>query len=311
MRRTALISVSERCLIGCTFCFRADTGRADMSVATYCRALTRLRDIGVTAICLTGGEPTHHPRFAQFVRISHQYGISVSIITAAGNAIGEKRLSRMSRLLERVTVSVDSSAVQRIGRTSRTLESGKRLLEACSEANSRAISFSFYDLNGNEVDDVYRSVKASQCSIEFSPLVFSEIQRNRSFPRYSTDVLREDIKKLEARFLLPVEFYQGLESRLSPPSQGRCCGNQIYISPSGEIRLCPYGKSLASVFDDPATVKENTKNGYCSADVRCSFYCAAKNRSSDRHNAPSRGIRWSEGAPPQPTQRTAIFIASD
>ncbi|WP_031070132.1 radical SAM protein [Streptomyces sp. NRRL S-118] len=81
--RTALVSTAGHCKVACGFCFRADRAHGFLDTATYTRTLSRLREAGVEGVCLTGGEPTHHPQLRQLVRLAHQFGMSVSMVTSA------------------------------------------------------------------------------------------------------------------------------------------------------------------------------------------------------------------------------------
>ncbi|MEV6677943.1 radical SAM protein [Streptomyces erythrochromogenes] len=79
--RTALISTAGHCEVACSFCFRADRARGFLTTATYTRALSRLKETGVEGVCLTGGEPTHHPDLPQLVRLALQFGMTVFLAT--------------------------------------------------------------------------------------------------------------------------------------------------------------------------------------------------------------------------------------
>ncbi|WP_246144592.1 radical SAM protein [Actinacidiphila oryziradicis] len=126
--RSALISTAGHCKIACGFCLRADRGHTFLDLATYTRALSRLKEIGVEGICLTGGEPTHHPELRQLIRLAHQFGLPVSVVTSARTEADVTQLSALAHLLQNVTVSADSLEAMTLGSTTRTVQSAMSTL---------------------------------------------------------------------------------------------------------------------------------------------------------------------------------------
>jgi organic radical activating enzyme len=97
--RTALVSTAGHCKVACGFCFRADRAHGFLDTATYARTLSRLKETGVEGVCLSGGEPTHHPQLRQLVRLAHQFGMSVSMVTSARTEAEVTALSQIAHLL--------------------------------------------------------------------------------------------------------------------------------------------------------------------------------------------------------------------
>lgn len=46
----------------------------------------------MTSVCLTGGEPVHHPHLRTLVRSCHQFGLPVSLVTSARTPADVARL---------------------------------------------------------------------------------------------------------------------------------------------------------------------------------------------------------------------------
>ncbi len=81
-------------------------------------------------VCLTGGEPTHHPELRQLVRLALQFGMTVSMVTSARSEAEVSALAEVAHLLTNVTVSADSQGAMALGRTTRTAASAVTTLDA-------------------------------------------------------------------------------------------------------------------------------------------------------------------------------------
>lgn len=79
-----------------------------MPISMFRRALSRIHEIGVRRICITGGEPTEHPSFLELVRSAHQFGLSPSLVTSAPSTDALRLVAGVGKLLAHLTLSVDS-----------------------------------------------------------------------------------------------------------------------------------------------------------------------------------------------------------
>lgn len=171
--RTALISTAGHCKVACGFCFRADRAHGFLDTATYARALSRLKETGVEGVCLSGGEPTHHPRLRQLVRLAHQFGVSVSMVTSARTAAEVTALSEIAPLLANLTVSADSQGAMLLGRTTRTAASGIHTLRAI-RTGTRILHVTCWGLSDGECQELADLVSEADVEIQFSPVVLDE-----------------------------------------------------------------------------------------------------------------------------------------
>jgi uncharacterized radical SAM superfamily Fe-S cluster-containing enzyme len=86
---TVLIEITERCNLSCPTCFAGSSPRHStmMSIETYRTRLEGLIDGGKRAadmIQLSGGEPTVHPRLAEFVELTFSMGFRKVTINTNG-----------------------------------------------------------------------------------------------------------------------------------------------------------------------------------------------------------------------------------
>lgn len=162
--RSALISTAGHCKIACGFCFRTDRAHGFLDIPTYTRALSRLKEAGVEAICLTGGEPAHHPELRQLLRLAHQFGLHPSIVTSARSVEDVERLADNARLLANITVSADSIGAMELGRTTRSVDSAVATLEQVPAAE-KILHLTYWKLTADECQEIYERVDESRLQI--------------------------------------------------------------------------------------------------------------------------------------------------
>ncbi|MFJ1749938.1 radical SAM protein [Streptomyces sp. NPDC088116] len=261
--RTALISTAGHCKVACGFCFRADRAHGFLSTATYTRTLSRLKETGVEGICLTGGEPTHHPQLRQLVRLARQFGMSVSMVTSARTVTEVINLFEVAPLLANVSVSADSQGAMLLGRTNRTAASGIATLRAIS-AEMKILHVTCWRLGEAECQDLADLVSEAGVEAQFSPLVLDErsLHRDGKSVRDYLAQQRLDANVLGRHFNLSDRYrmYLGELRDLQLPAAGGerwpCRSATAYVSADGELRRCPYGQASVSVHAPRAAIKQ-------------------------------------------------------
>lgn len=234
--RGVLVSTADRCAVGCRFCFRADIGRDVLTLESYARALSRLRELGVDEVCLSGGEPTDHPHFGQLVQVALQFGFRCSVVTAARAGRRLDTLAPVAGMLSHVTVSADSRQAEKLGRTGRTIRSCAPVFAALGHSRA-SLHVTSYDLDGEDLADIRVVVGGAGVPVEVSPLLPS-----RTF-RFDNPNLRRDLELIASSFGLSptlrtvIGEYQGWLDEPAP----RCCESErLYLSADGYLRRCPY-----------------------------------------------------------------------
>ncbi|MFI9208626.1 radical SAM protein [Streptomyces sp. NPDC053253] len=254
--RGVLVSTADACAVGCRFCFRADVGRDVLSLEQYARALSRLRELGIDELCLSGGEPTDHPEFRQLVRVAVQFGFRCAVVTAAREGRRLTALAGVAGLLSHVTVSADSREAERLGHTGRTVPSAAAVFEALGHTRA-SLHVTAYELGEADIDEISAVVTKAGVGLEVSPLLPS-----RTF-RFENPNLQRDLELIEGSLgmspelrVVVDEYHQWLDS---PPK--RDCGSErLYLSADGYLRRCPY--------DTEAQVSVNASRQEISASVR-------------------------------------------
>jgi molybdenum cofactor biosynthesis enzyme MoaA len=250
--RSALISTAGHCEVACGFCFRADRGHGFLGLSTYMRALSRLREIGVAGVCLTGGEPTHHPELRQLVRLAHQFGMPVSMVTSARTEAEVTRLGAIAHLLQNVTVSADSLEAMTLGRTTRTVRSAMSTLRRIDNP-SKVLHVTYWRVTEDECAAIAEQLASAGVQIQLSPVALNEMAVRRAGlteacyleqQQSDADVLGRHFKLSDA-FQGQREMLQAL--RHSPEQRHACQSPTLYVSAKGDLRRCPYGREEISV----------------------------------------------------------------
>ncbi|MEU7575466.1 radical SAM protein [Micromonospora sp. NPDC049240] len=230
------MSTADQCAVNCRFCFRADTGRDVLSLDTYARALSRLRELGVEELCLSGGEPTDHPEFRQLVRVALQFGFRVAVVTAARPGPRLDALASAAGMLSHVTVSADSRRADELGRTGRTITSALPVLAALGHHRA-TLHVTCYEVGEDDLADIKQVVTAAQVPVEVSPLLHSPTYR------FDNPHLDADLELIKSSFGLSDDL-RGIVTEyrtwLRAAPQRPCGSERVYLSADGHLRRCPY-----------------------------------------------------------------------
>lgn len=103
------LELTRACNLNCPHCYiNGGTSRAnEMPGSEFHRLLDEMADMGVWAVAFTGGEPTLHPEFVEFVLHARQRGLLVGIATN-GMFLTEKLLNSIPREGVIISVSLDN-----------------------------------------------------------------------------------------------------------------------------------------------------------------------------------------------------------
>lgn len=241
-------------------------------------------------MCLTGGEPTHHPRLRQLVRLAHQFGLTVSMVTSARTVAEVTVLSQVAPLLSNVTVSADSQGAMLLGRTTRTAASAIHTLRSVS-TESRILHVTCWDLGDQECQDLADLVAAAGVEIQFSPVVLDQRALHRAgatIPEY-LDRQQHDAEALSRHFNLSDRYWtylaelRDLHRTRSEPERRPCRSATAYVSADGHIRRCPYGRASVTALAPRAEIGQFlTAPAQDRVTVDCAAICRSPDLSCDR-----------------------------
>lgn len=262
--KSALVSLSERCNFGCRFCYRADVGRSDITLDVFSRTMSVLRQLGVRSVCLTGGEPTAHTLFGQMVRISRQFGLRCSVVTAAREEGELARLEECSQLIDVLNFSSDTTYLNKWTVRSRPIQDYSRI--AAFRQTRTVLNVTFFRVSDEDLYALDRVRADKHLEIDLSPMFATDsVLKSLSLNHDAyLDQLADDTTRLASAGLIDQASKASAVAAANAKceSKSACRSNRLYVSPSGELRFCPYGGSFANVFDRRARILTGAHSGF-------------------------------------------------
>jgi MoaA/NifB/PqqE/SkfB family radical SAM enzyme len=124
----AQLVVTRRCNLTCGYCNEFDRTSAPVPFETLAERLAKLRDLRTWTICLTGGEPTLHPRLVDLVRETKRLGFPRREMITNGTLLTRELIEGLNGAgLTNLQISVDG--VQPNETTVKTLKPLRKNLE--------------------------------------------------------------------------------------------------------------------------------------------------------------------------------------
>jgi cyclic pyranopterin phosphate synthase len=256
------ISVTDRCNLRCTYCMPAEGMRflpssALLTFDEIVRVASVARELGITSVRLTGGEPLVRRDLSQLVARLSALGFEDLALTTNGMLLARQARALAEAGLDRVNISCDSLRAERFETIRRRGDLGTvlRSMDAAEEAGLRPVKVNVVLLRGRNDDEILdfaalaRSTGRPVRFIEYMPLdADGAWARDRLVP--GDEVFRRisDRWPLEPVGNLgdpaPAQSFRftdgkgeiGLVSSVTQPFCGTC--NRLRLTADGAIRNC-------------------------------------------------------------------------
>lgn len=255
------MSVTDRCNLRCVYCM-AEEGmtflpRAEvLSFEEIARVARVARDLGVTSIRLTGGEPLVRRGLTSLVQMLSDIGFDDLSLTTNGMLLGNLASPLADAGLTRVNVSCDSlrpdrfSAIRRRGDLSTVLAA----MDAAEAAGLRPLKVNVVLIRGTNDDEILDFAAFARATgrvvrfIEFMPLdADGNWGRERLVPGedvFAVINAQWPIEAIGASTPAPAERFRfrdgrgeiGLISSVTQPFCGTC--NRLRLTADGALRNC-------------------------------------------------------------------------
>jgi GTP 3',8-cyclase len=282
------ISVTDRCNLRCVYCMPEEglSFLPNSELLTF-DEITRLarvaRDLGVSALRITGGEPLVRRGLPSLIASLSALGFEDLAMTTNGTELARVARALAAAGLRRVNVSCDSlqperfSAIRRRGKLDVVLDA----MRAAEEAGLTPLKVNVVLLRGHNDDEILDFASFARTTgrivrfIEFMPL---DAQGNWDRGQLVTG--REVFERISEVWTLeplsepsnaaPAERFRfadgvgeiGLISSVSEPFCGTC--NRLRVTADGALRNCLFS-------DDEQTVRDLLRNGGSDADLSILF----------------------------------------
>jgi|SRR5215216_1131523 len=243
--------ITRSCNLPCKHCYVAagEPRRDELSTAEILNTLDQLKECGVFALVLVGGEPMLHPDFAEILDYAHELGFVISIATN-GTLITQDLIDKLPREECIVSVSLDGKKFQKEMRVLSTFEDiQERLMLLKSNGIKTALMATTTSRNIDEVEEILAFAK--EHSFFFGGAPFSPIGRGRLFPEYIPtpeiaeqaarlyllDYLHEEDMMKETGLCVARFLYESY--KLSRAMKREFCGISLaYILADGSVYPC-------------------------------------------------------------------------
>jgi len=109
--RSLYLHVTSRCNLSCIYCYNRKARKSwsdDMSLSLAQRVLVQAKELGVSTLILTGGEPLLNPHLCKIAGFGKSLNLRIVLLTN-GTLIDKARAKELADLCDQIVVSLDSS----------------------------------------------------------------------------------------------------------------------------------------------------------------------------------------------------------
>jgi cyclic pyranopterin phosphate synthase len=267
------ISITDRCNLRCVYCM-PETGMTFMareellSFEEIARVARVARELGVTALRLTGGEPLVRKGVVELIRLLSDVGFEDIAMTTNGMLLADQAHALKAAGLTRVNISCDSLRPERFAHIRRRGELATVLgaMDAAEAAGLTPLKINVVLLRGRNDDEILDFAALARESgrfvrfIEFMPLdAQGDWDRARMVTGHEVFEIITSRWPLEAlddpAHIAPAQRFRfadgrgeiGLISSVSEPFCGTC--NRVRLTAEGSVRNCLFSDDEMSVRD--------------------------------------------------------------
>jgi len=214
-----VIELTDRCNLKCRHCYDGrHAGRGWMSEQTFDAALQGAKANGVTDISLTGGEPSLHPRFGDFLRRIADHGFTLGFVSNGWDLPRHlPALLAVRSSLTAITLSLDG-AVAATHDAQRGADSYRRVLVSAAMCREHGLPFSInFTVTRQSVDEAEALVKLARAEGAFGVRLIAYL----AHPRREDDPLEMSPAQristsLRLNLLCSRHSVEGFKVQLSP-----------------------------------------------------------------------------------------------
>lgn len=176
--------ITRACNLSCRHCY-VEAGKPrdnELSTQEIFDALDQLKEAGVFALVLVGGEPMSRPDFFKILAHAHALGFVISIATN-GMYVTQEAIDKLPREECVVSISVDGTSFHKELRVRSSWDDIRKRIELLrSNSIPTAIMSTQTDRNVKELQAILEFAREAECFFGSTP--FSPIGRGRYFPQY-------------------------------------------------------------------------------------------------------------------------------
>ena len=150
------LHVTSRCNLGCIYCYNRKERKGwseDMSPSLAQRVLVQAKELGVSTLVLTGGEPLLNPHLCEIAGFGKDLDLYTVLLTN-GTLIDKAKAKELADLCDQIVVSMDSSipAIHENLRGQGTHRSTERAIQHLKEAGAKEVVVSSVITRYNQLE---------------------------------------------------------------------------------------------------------------------------------------------------------------
>lgn len=171
---TALLELTYRCNLLCSFCYNAPRDDRELDAAEWLEALDRLKAAGTFKVVLSGGEPLLHPGFWEIARGVRERGLVLEVYTNGVPLARPEAAERLAALAPfKVEISLhgpDAATHERLTGVSGSFEKVLAALGNLARLGVNAtVKTPITRLNQDRLAEVSRLVEEIGYAVTFDP----------------------------------------------------------------------------------------------------------------------------------------------
>ena len=286
------ISITNRCNVRCFYCHHDGIVAQDyeMSPDEIYRVAKIAKDIGVTKIRLSGGEPLVRDDIVEIVRKLSPLNFKDVSITTNGTLLGRYAVALVEAGLDRVNISFDTlnSETYKFITKRDYMEMAKDGIKKAVEAGLNPVKVNMVVMKGinhTEIWEMFQFCRENGVVLQLIELLKTENCEEGEFLEeyhYNMNPLEEELKKLSSK-VKKREFMQdrkkyfidgGEIEVVRPMDNTQFCKNctRLRITPEGKIKPCLLRN------DNLVDLIEPIRNGKSDEELKEVFLEAINNR---------------------------------
>lgn len=213
---TAIFPITNRCNLRCNFCFASAqySNKDKMDLSYFENKINELKDYGLKKVILTGGEPTIHPDFYKFLKVTTNFSLPVQVLTN-GTTTLDKEIYQ-NEYISHFVVSIDGESEThdflrgKKGAYERTVKFLEHLPKKIPFSTTMTVS----EKNISEIEAVYLlSISLGAQSITINPVIPDGKAAHIEQGIEVHEKIFEEIKRVYQKYFFKIPIYTSLCTR--------------------------------------------------------------------------------------------------
>ncbi|MFZ3384121.1 MAG: radical SAM protein, partial [Candidatus Methanoperedens sp.] len=181
--RYLLLNITNRCNLACKHCYLQKSGKLEIDLDVFEKAVSQFEEIGGLKLMISGGEPLVHSRFRELMEILPSYELRV-VVLSNGTLIDRNTARKLSDYVHEVQVSIDGiyshDLLRGKGSYSRSMKGISNLNEYGIPVSIATMVHKFNTGEFDEMEKLFSKTGAISWSVDV-PCIVGSLCENKDF----------------------------------------------------------------------------------------------------------------------------------